>query len=253
MRSQIRDPGVDAPFGYVARKYVRDVELNTVFHVLPGAKALTFGMYGCDLRCGYCQNWQLSQALRDDLEGALVEVTATALVDETIEAGARVLCAAYNEPMIAAEWVVAVFTEAKARGLTTVIVSDANTTPEALAFVAPVTDVFRVDLKGWSPDQYRALGARPTPPLEAIVEARRLGMWVEVVTLVVPGFNDDPRGLRAIARHLASVDRDLPWHLNAFQPRYRMENLPPPSTAFLVEMAGVAYAETCETIVPGRW
>lgn len=244
--------GVSAPYGYVARKYVREVELNTVFHVLPGAKALTFGMYGCDLRCGYCQNWRVSQALRDDLEGPIVETSPAALVDEALASGARVLCAAYNEPMIAAEWVVAVFTVAKARGLVTVIVSDANTTPEALALVAPVTDVFRVDLKGWSPEQYRVLGARPTPPLEAIAEARRLGMWVEVVTLVVPGFNDDPRGLRAIARHLAGVDRDLPWHLNAFQPRYRMKDRPATSAALLIEAAGVAYARGLRHVYVGN-
>lgn len=244
--------GVVAPFGYVARKYVREVELNTVFHVAPGARALTFGMYGCDLRCGYCQNWRISQALRDGLDGAILEVTPAALVDEAISAGARVICAAYNEPMIAAEWVVAVFTEARARGLVTVVVSDANTTPEALAFIAPVTDVFRVDLKGWSVEQYRTLGARPTPPLEAIAEARRLGMWVEVVTLVVPGFNDDPRGLRAIARHLASVDRDLPWHLNAFQPRYRMKERPPASAGLLVEAAGVAYARGLRYVYVGN-
>ena len=100
------------PFGYVARRYVRAVETNTIFHLLPGARALTFGMYGCDLRCPYCHNHQLSQALRDD-QGDRVEqpsaIDAEALVAEAVGAGCRVLCAAYNEPMISAEWARAVF------------------------------------------------------------------------------------------------------------------------------------------------
>src|SRR5882762_7903080 len=110
-----------APFGYVARKYVRAIESNTVYHVEPGAKALTFGMFGCDLRCPYCHNWKLSQALREDVPIVPLDTTPAALVDEAIAEGCRAVCAAYNEPMIAAEWVHAVFTEARARGLRTVV------------------------------------------------------------------------------------------------------------------------------------
>ena len=232
-----------APRGWVARRYVRAVETNTVYHVLPGAKALTFGLYGCDLRCPYCHNSRISQALRDGAEDeSATPITAEALVNEAIAAGCEVICAAYNEPMIAAEWVVEVFTEAKARGLVTVIVSDGHTTPEALAFVRPVTDCYRVDLKGFSAEQYKTLGGRLEPVLAAIREAKRLGMWVEVVTLVVPGFNDDARGLRDLAKHIAAVDVGIPWHLNAFQPRYRMTDRPAMDTGTLVSLAGTAYA-----------
>jgi pyruvate formate lyase activating enzyme len=206
-----RDGDVFVPFGYIARRYVRAVETNTVYHVEPGSKSLTFGMYGCDLRCPYCHNWRLSQALREDVAGeAPIPISAEALVEEAITAGCRVMCAAYNEPMIAAEWVRAVFTEAKARGLLTMVVSDGNTTPEALAYLRPVTDVFRVDLKGFAPEHYKALGGRLEPVLEAIAEARRLGYWVEVVTLVVPGFNDDGIGLRGLAKKLVAIDPALP-------------------------------------------
>jgi pyruvate formate lyase activating enzyme len=241
------------PFGYVARRYVRDVETNTVYHVLPGAKALTFGMYGCDLRCPYCHNHRLSQALREDVAGeAPVTISAAALVGEAVAAGCRVICAAYNEPMIAAEWVRAVFTEARARGLVTVVVSDGHTTEEALAFMRPVTDVFRVDLKGFSAEQYKALGGRLEPVLAGIAEARRLGYWVEVVTLVVPGFNDDRAGLRDLAKRLAAVDPDVPWHLNAFQPRYKMTDRPPMHPELLVTIAGTAYARGLRFVYVGN-
>lgn len=241
------------PFGYVARRYVRAVETNTVYHVAPGAKALTFGMYGCDLRCPYCHNHRVSQALREDGAGeAPVTIGAEALVDEAVAAGCRVICAAYNEPMIAAEWVRAVFGAAKARGLRTVVVSDGHTTEEALAYVQPVTDVFRVDLKGWSQEQYKTLGGRLEPVLAGIAEARRRGLWVEVVTLVVPGFNDDRAGLRELAKRLAGIDPDVPWHLNAFQPRYKMTDRPPMSAELLLSAAGTAYARGLRFVYVGN-
>ena len=248
-----RDGQIFVPFGYIARRYVRAVETNTVYHVEPGARSLTFGMYGCDLRCPYCHNWRLSQALREDVAGeAPIPMTPQALVDEALAADCRVLCAAYNEPMIAAEWVRAIFTEARARGLRTMVVSDGNTTPEALAYLRPVTDVFRVDLKGFLPEHYKALGGRIEPVLEAIAEARRLGYWVEVVTLVVPGFNDDEAGLRGLARKLVAIDPALPWHLNAFQPRYKMKDRPAMHPELLVSVAGSAFARGMQFVYVGN-
>jgi pyruvate formate lyase activating enzyme len=232
------------PFGYVARRFVRAVETNTIYHVRPGAKALTFGMYGCDLRCPYCQNWRVSQALRESRnEEQPQDITAAALVAEAVKDGCRVLCAAFNEPLIAAEWVAAVFAEARRAGLLTALVSDGHTTLEALRYLRPVTDVFRVDLKGARQEQYRELGGRLEPVLAGIAEAHRLGYWVEAVTLVVPGFNDDLGGLRSLARYLVAIDADLPWHLNAFQPRYQWEQRPVTSTGLLLSAAGMAYAQ----------
>lgn len=232
-----------APHGWIARKYVRAIETNTVYHVLPGEKALTFGLYGCDLRCPYCHNARISQALRDGAEDeSPVATTPEALVEEALAEGCKAICAAYNEPMIAAEWVRDIFTVAKAKDLRTVIVSDGHTTPEALDLVAPVTDVYRVDLKGFSAEQYKTLGGRLEPVLEAIAYAKKKNLWVEVVTLVVPGFNDDARGLRDLAKKISAIDPQIPWHLNAFQPRYRMGDRPAMDAGTLVSLAGTAYA-----------
>ncbi len=240
------------PFGYVAERRIRPIETNTVYHVRPGTRALTFGMYGCDLSCPYCQNARISQVLRDGGDVSPVPMTAAALVDEATAARCTAVCAAYNEPMIAAEWVRAVFAEAQARGLTTVVVSDGNTTPEALAYLRPVTDVYRVDLKGFSDEQYAVLGGQRGVVLEAIATALRLGYWLEVVTLVVPGLNDDAWGLRGLARTLAAVNPDIPWHLNAFQPRYRWRDRPPPPAGLLVSVAGSAYARGLRHVYVGN-
>ena len=248
-----RNGVLHAPFGYVARRYVRAIETNTVYHVLPGARALTFGMYGCDLRCPYCHNHRLSQALRDgSSDERPTEIEAEALVEEAASAGCSVICAAYNEPMIAAEWTRAVFEQAKHRGLATVIVSDGNSTPEALAYLRHVTDVFRVDLKGADEETYRKLGGRLAPVLRSIGVARELGYWVEVVTLVVPTLNHELSGLRSIARALRALDSAIPWHLNAFVPRYRLKALPPADPNLLLSAVGMAYAQGLEFVYAGN-
>jgi pyruvate formate lyase activating enzyme len=241
------------PFGYVARRYVRPVETNTIFHVRPGTRALSFGMYGCDLRCPYCHNHQLSQALREPTASVDVqEITARALVEEALTADCSAVCAAYNEPLITAEWAHAVFSEAKRAGLVTAVISDGHSTPEVLDYLRPVTDVFRIDLKGFDDVQYRALGGRLRPVLDAIAMAKALDFWVEVVTLVVPGFNQDARGLRWLGDALRAIDPMMPWHLDAFQPRYRMKDRLPPSAAALTSIAGTAYARGSAFVYVGN-
>lgn len=249
-----RGAALHVPFGYVAAWRVMPVERNTIFHLRPGSLGLTFGMLGCDLRCPWCSNAQLSQALRDSsVEAPMPEViSAEALVERAVASGCGAVISAFNEPMITAEWGAAVFLEARRRGLATALVSDGNTTPEALELLRPVTDVFRVDLKGTRPEHYREVGGVPEAPLAALRYARRLGYWVEAVTLVVPGANDDLRGLRALAGELASIDPALPWHLNAFVPRYRRRDLPPQSAGLLVSVAGIAYAAGLQYVYVGN-
>lgn len=248
-----RGDSLRVPHGYVARRHVRAVETNTIFHVKPGAAALTFGMFGCDLRCPYCHNWRLSQALREpDTDISPHRIGAEELVGEALAAGARVICAAYNEPMLAAEWVYEIFTAARRQGLVTALISDGHTTSEALAYLRPVADVYRVDLKAPDEARYRALGGRLQPVLDAIVEAKRLGYWVEIVTLIVPGFNDDRRELRRLADRLAAIDPLLPWHLNAFQPRYRLGDRAAASSAALLALAGMAYTRGLSFVYAGN-
>jgi pyruvate formate lyase activating enzyme len=239
----VRDDALWAPRGYVARRYVRSIESNTLYHFHPGASSLIFGMYGCDLRCPYCHNWRISQALREGIDDeAPIVCTPEALAEHAIDSGCTTMAAAYNEPMIAAEWVRDVFAAAKARGLATAVISDANTTREALEHIRPVCDAFRVDLKAADNERYRALGGRAKPVFDAIALAKELGFWVEVVTLVVPGFNDELRALRVIADRIAEVSRDIPWHLNAFVPRYKLDDRPRMAMSALASAVGMGYA-----------
>ncbi|MBI2925355.1 MAG: AmmeMemoRadiSam system radical SAM enzyme [Verrucomicrobia bacterium] len=211
------------PFGYVSGLQCDPVEKKPFFHVHPGSDALTFGMMGCDFHCSYCQNWVTSQALRDEASVAPIqEVTAEQIAATAKRLGARLVVSSYNEPLITAEWAVAVFQEAKPAGFLCAFVSNGNATPEALDFLQPWIVAYKVDLKTFNDRNYRSLGGTLAHVTEAIRMVHARGLWLEVVTLLVPGFNDDEAELRAMAKFLASVSRDIPWHVTAFHRDYKL-------------------------------
>lgn len=221
------------PFGYFAGLQCDPVEKKPFFHVYPGSDALTFGMMGCDLHCSYCQNWVTSQALRDSGAVAPVRpITPGQLVDAARREGARLVVSSYNEPLITAEWAVAVFEQAKAAGLACAFVSNGNATPEVLDFLKPWIVAYKVDLKSFDDAHYRSLGGTLWNITDTIRMIHERGIWLEVVTLIIPSFNDSSRELSAMARFLASIDRDIPWHVTAFHQDYRMTDpdATPPAT-----------------------
>ncbi len=211
------------PFGYVSGLASDPVEKKPFFHVYPGCVALTFGMLGCDFHCSYCQNWVTSQALRDETATARIQtVTPRQVVEVARRQNARLVVSSYNEPLITAEWAVAVFKEAKSSGIDCAFVSNGNATLEALDFLCPWLVAYKVDLKTFDDRRYRSLGGTLGRVTETIRMAHDRGLWVEVVTLLVPGFNDGEAELRDIAQFVASVSKDIPWHVTAFHPDYRM-------------------------------
>ena len=219
-----------APSGYVAGLQADPIEKKPFYHVLPGANALSFGMLGCNLQCDFCQNWISSQTLRDaDAIAGIRPATAGAIVDAALKQGAPVVVSTYNEPLITADWAAEIFREARGRGLLCGFVSNGYATREVLSFLRPVTDLFKVDLKCFTEEGYRRLGGRLRPVLETIEQLLALGYWVEVVTLVVPGFNDSEGELEKIAAFLASLSADIPWHVTAFYPTYKHLEAPPTS------------------------
>ncbi len=241
------------PYGYVAGWQCDPIEKKPFFHVLPGARAFSFGMLGCSLHCSYCQNWVTSQALRDPHAYAGIEGTSPEqLVRRALGSGAEVLVSTYNEPLITAEWAASIFKEAKAVGLLTGMVSNGNATPEALEYLRPWVDLFKVDLKAFSDQRYHQLGARLQPILDSIRRIYGLGFWLEVVTLVVPGFNDSDDELRAIATFLGSVSPDIPWHVTAFHPNYRMVEPEDTSPATLRRAARIGRKQGLNYIYAGN-
>ncbi|MBX7244302.1 MAG: AmmeMemoRadiSam system radical SAM enzyme [Candidatus Sumerlaeaceae bacterium] len=226
------------PHGYVAALQCDPIEKKPFFHALPGTDAFSFGMLGCDLHCGYCQNWVTSQALRDPAaEATPRDISADELVGGALRLGASTVASTYNEPLITAEWAVEVFRKAKQSGLRCAFISNGNGTPEVLDYLRPHLDFYKVDLKGFDDQNYRRLGGVLKHVCDTIVMLKERGVWVEIVTLLVPGFNDSEDEVRKLTAFVASVDPEMPWHVTAFHSDYKMTDRGDTETKSLLRAA----------------
>jgi len=233
------------PRGYVSSLQVDPIEKKPFYHFLAGSDALTFGMLGCNLKCDYCQNWLTSQALKDSdsdrLSGYIRQISSEEIINIGLHYGAEVVASSYNEPLITSEWAKEIFDKAAQAGLQQVYVSNGFATRETLEYLRPVLQGFKVDLKTMQEKHYHDLGGKLQPVLESIELAHKMGLWVEIVTLVVPGFNDSEDEISDMAKFICSISPDIPWHLSAFRPDYKMTDKPRTSPASLLKAIEIGY------------
>jgi pyruvate formate lyase activating enzyme len=200
-----------------------------------------------------CQNWDISQALRDANAGRPpARTTPEQMVSLALRHGAKNVASSYNEPLITSEWAVAVFKQAKAKGLTCLYVSNGNATPQVLEYIRPFTDGYKIDLKTMNDKNYRKLGAVLDNVLDTVRLAHKMGFWVEIVTLVVPGFNDSEQELRDAAQFIKSVSPDIPWHVTAFHKDYRMHDPANTDARTLIRAAEIGQAEGLHYVYAGN-
>ncbi len=241
------------PTGYVAALQSDPTEKKPFFHVLPGSLTLTFGMLGCDYHCPYCQNWLTSQALRDASAGVEpMRISAEEMVTLALRHGAQLVGSSYNEPLITVEWAVEVFQKAKEAGLRCLFVSNGNATREVLEYIRPWTDCYKIDLKSMRQKNYQYLGGRLENVLNTIGMVHEMGFWEEIVTLVVPGWNDSEEELREAARFIASISPDIPWHVTAFHKDYKMTDPDNTSVATLIRAANIGRDEGLRYVYAGN-
>ena len=251
-----QDGSLYVPHGYVAGLNVDPIEKKPFNHFLPGSGALTFGMLGCNFHCEFCQNWLSSQILRDPsidpYSGMVTKISANEIIDTGIRRGAKVIASSYNEPIITAEWAYEVFSFAQAKGMKCVMISNGYATRDCLEYLRPVMDGYKIDLKSMQEKNYRAMGGQLKHVLDSIQIAHDLGLWVEVVTLVIPGFNDSPSELWDAARAISSVSPDIPWHVTGFHPDYHMQDKPPTSAADLQQAADIGQEAGLQFVYAGN-
>lgn len=255
-----QDGVLRVPWGYVAALQVDPIEKKPFFHIYPGSEALTFGMLGCDFHCAYCQNSLTSQALRDpasDVAGSyLRRVSPEQIVSYAQRNGVGIIASSYNEPLITSEWAVSIFKMAKTSGIQCVYISNGNATPEVLEYLRPYLVGYKIDLKTMQDRQYRQLGGVLQHVLDSIQFAHQIGLWVEVVTLVVPGFNDSTDELMDMAQFVKSVSINIPWHVTAFHPDYKMMYSSPTSVHTLVKASEIGQEAGLNYVyagnIPGR-
>lgn len=242
------------PYGYVSGAACDPIEKKPFFHVLPGSSALSFGMLGCNFSCSFCQNHMTSQALKNPLcEVSIQGTTPEELVNTALRHKAKTVVSTYNEPLITSEWAVCIFKKAREAGLRCGYVSNGYATPRTLEYIRPYVDFYKVDLKGFDEDKYRKTsGGELGKVLDSIRKIKELGFWIEIVTLIIPGFNDSSDELRGISKFIASVSTDIPWHVTAFHPDYRMENGTSTPGATLIKAVQIGKGEGLKFVYAGN-
>ncbi|HOE69176.1 MAG TPA: AmmeMemoRadiSam system radical SAM enzyme [Candidatus Omnitrophota bacterium] len=239
-------------YGRIASLHVDPVEKKPFFHFLPGSNVFSVGTTGCSMRCFFCQNWEISQAFPDDVQTR--PATPRQLVDEAVKSGAPVIAFTYNEPVVAFEYMIETFKLAKAKGLRTAVVSSGYIAEEPLRELLKYTDAYKVDLKAFSEKFYRKLtGGHLEDILRTLKIIKESRVWLEIVTLLIPGENDSPEEIRSLARWVReNLGTDVPLHFSRFFPKYKLNNLPPTPPETLIAARSIAMQEGLRFVYTGN-
>lgn len=214
-------------YGSLVAASIDPIEKKPFFHFLPGSLAYSIATPGCNFRCLHCQNADISQLPREAGQIPGDYVPPEDVVAAAVASGCQSIAYTYTEPTIFFEYAYDVAVLAKEKGLKNVFVSNGYTGEEAAEKIIPILDANNIDLKGDDQFYRKVCGARLEPVQHNIELFWRRGVWVEVTTLIIPGYNDSEAQLRDIAEFLAGVSKDMPWHISAFYPTYKLTDAPP--------------------------
>jgi pyruvate formate lyase activating enzyme len=228
-------------YGKVIARHVDPVEKKPLYHFYPGSTAYSIATAGCNFRCQWCQNADISQMPREQKIILGEELRPEQIVAAAQRMGCRSIAYTYTEPTIFFEYAYDTSKAAAGADLANVLVTNGYMTEEMLEMYAPVADAANVDLKAFRNDTYRQyVGARLQPVLDSMKKMKELGIWLEVTTLVIPGINDDREELADAARFIAKeLGEETPWHLSGFYPAYKMRDVPPTPAMTLQQAAEI--------------
>ncbi|OGW82228.1 MAG: AmmeMemoRadiSam system radical SAM enzyme [Omnitrophica bacterium RIFCSPLOWO2_12_FULL_44_17] len=209
--------------------HIDPIEKKPVYHMLPGSRIFSIATVGCNLKCSFCQNWEISQSYPEQAKTSGQMLTPAEVVDAAIKSNSHAIAYTYSEPVVFYEYVLDTAKLAKQKGLRNVMVSAGYINPEPLKKLAPYFDVIKIDLKGFNEQFYRkVVGGDLKFVLETLKELKHLGVFTEIVNLVVPGLNDDMDEITEMCKWIhENLGPDTPLFFSRFTPQYRLGNLPP--------------------------
>ena len=240
-------------YGKSISENVDPIEKKPLFHLFPGSQSLSIATAGCNFKCLHCQNSSISQMPRDNnyIEGNALPPSK--IVSLAKEYNCRSISYTYTEPTIYFEYAFETSKLAKEEGLANSFVTNGYITPEALKTIHPYLDAANIDLKSFSDDFYRKVcGAKLQAVLDSITLYYQLGIWVEITTLIIPGYNDSLDELTDIAKFIKNIDEKIPWHITAFYPTYRLTDPPPTSIQSLRKAREIGLAEGLRYVYEGN-
>lgn len=207
--------------------HVDPIEKKPVFHLYPGSKSFSVSTVGCNLKCAFCQNWEISQSFPEQGKGE--PTSPSDIIRGALATGSRSIAYTYGEPTVFYEYMIETARLAKTAGIRNVVISAGYINKEPLRELAPFVDVMKIDLKGFNEDFYRrVVGGELRFVLETLRQLRKLGVFSEVVNLIVPTLNDNLDEIRRMCRWIKQeLGADTPLFFARFMPQYKLENLPP--------------------------
>ncbi len=242
-------------YGRLIAQHIDPIEKKPLYHFLPGTLSYSIATVGCNFRCRFCQNADIAQ-LPGDHGGAIIgdTVKPEQVVKAAEKAGCRSISFTYTEPTVFFEFALETAWLARSKGIRSVFVTNGYMTPEALDLIAPVLDAANVDLKAFTRSYYKDLcGAKLEHVQATLRDMKSKGVFVEVTTLVVPGLNDDPNELKALAKFLVhDLGPDTPWHISRFHPTYRLTDRPPTPVKTLSEAREIGLAAGLKFVYTGN-
>jgi pyruvate formate lyase activating enzyme len=215
-------------YGRTITQNIDPIEKKPLYHFYPGSKAYSIATAGCNFHCRFCQNWDISQITNDEILKSGKKAAPEQIVLNTKQAGCNNIAYTYTEPTIFFEYSFDTARIAHETGLNNIYITNGYMTTEMLEMISPYLDAVNVDLKAFRDETYRRIiGARLQPVLDNLKKIKRLGIWLEVTSLIIPSVNDDPHEIRDMANFVATeLGRDVPWHISRFFPAYKMKGIP---------------------------
>ncbi|MFW6134431.1 MAG: AmmeMemoRadiSam system radical SAM enzyme [Elusimicrobiota bacterium] len=207
------------------------IEKKPLYHFMPGTQSYSIATIGCNFKCPFCQNWQISQGVKKELiENGNQNISPEKIVENAVKAGAKSMAYTYTEPTIFFEYAYDISKLAYKKNIKNVFVTNGYMTDECLEKINPYLDAANVDIKYFKDESYKKIcGARLRPVLESIKKMKKLGIWIEITTLIIPGENDSHEELKNIAEFISNLDSNIPWHISRFFPQYNYtDKLPTP-------------------------
>jgi pyruvate formate lyase activating enzyme len=230
-------------YGKIASLGIDPIEKKPFYHFYPGSLAFSIGTVGCNFKCDWCQNWDISQASKN---GKIFgeEMSPEDVVSEAIRTGCKSIAYTYNDPAIFIEFVHDCAVLAKKKGLKNVLVTNGYFSPESFDYIKDYIDAANIDLKGFDEKYYKNYcGGKLSVVLDNIKWFYQKGIHIELTTLVIPDLNDSSKEFEEIAKFIASIDKNIPWHISRFFPKYKMngKQITPIKTLELAYKIGKKY------------
>ncbi len=241
-------------YGRTISQNVDPIEKKPLNHFYPGSQSFSIATPGCNLSCSWCQNWEISQVPKDQHFISGRQLDPEEIVAAAVRSGCRSIAYTYTEPTIFFEYCLDTAKLAQKAGLANVMVSNGFMSMAMLEMIAPYLDAVNIDLKAFSDETYqRYTGSRLQPVLTSLRELKRLGVWIEITTLVIPGVNDSAEELENIATFIVSeLGSHVPWHISRFFPQHKMKKTQPTPVETIAGAVAIGHAAGLQFVYPGN-